>query len=396
MGDVSKASASYVPTNQATRALNEPAVDWRPATSSAPDRGGPHDDLMCQATPKVLELLGEPQNRALELQKARPDVTISTVFSDLTNRLPPFLRGLIGKAPDVGQIGNEVGMGVPAVISSPEFGESSAAPSILKLRVGPTQVGPLVVGQKAYEKFWQGYPAFDFNVSFSCAKANGLDKISTYADPRSPWFNVFFGRYQIDAPTGQGQWQRPFGFVNGTAMAINFDDILRVGNSDWGYFSNWMYGVPEAELDKVFAAQDAAPPPKTRIVDSNVIVNGKRYVEAEVDGVMLPSAYVSGEDGKALTDNVPVASFAWREIFGKQGPDVANDPTVAAEYPQSFAPTQMKMRFFLRYEKVNGAYHTFIYGGGVNQTWAGDDPDRQAFNERFLDAQMDAVKNTMP
>src|SRR5262249_24169278 len=148
-----------------------------------------------------------------------------------------------------GTIGDDVAFGKPAVISSPEFGESSATPSILDVPVSAHPGGLLSVGQKVHEKFFPDSPPFNFNVNFSCAKTDPLTATSEYADPRSPWNNVFFGRYEIDCPAGgkpgdKDKWDRPFGFTAPGSNQINFDDILKIGNSDWGYFSNYMYGVP--------------------------------------------------------------------------------------------------------------------------------------------------------
>jgi hypothetical protein len=337
------------------------------------------------------------------IASARPDAAIASFSAEALAKLPPSMQAMLTKLPNVGQIGGEAGLGKPAVISSPEFGESSATPAILDVPVSPQKQGLLSVGQKAYQKFFQGYPPFNFNVNFSCAKTDPLTGKSEYADPRSPWSNVFFGRYEIDAPAGQPgdptKWTRPFGFTAPGSNQIDFDDIQKIGDADWGYFSNWMYGVPEGELDKDFAQQANAPKPVCTVTNPDVKINGKDYVECTVDGVLLPSAYV-GNDGKSLTNNDALMSPVWREIFGKQDGSVAEDPKLAGT--PSFAPTEMKMKFYLRQDvKTDPAtgqktYATEIYGGGVNKTWAGDDPTKQAYNERFLEAQMDAIKATMP
>jgi hypothetical protein len=313
------------------------------------------------------------------------------------------MRNALSHAPNIGTIDGEVALGKPAVINSPEFGESSATPAILDVPVSADKQGLLAVGQKAHEKFFPNDPPFNFNVNFSCANAEGLGRQSEYADPRSPWFNVFFGRYEIDAPAASApgdkdKWTRPFGFTAPGSNQINFDDVLKIGNADWGYFSNWMYGVPESELDKDFAQQANFPKPTCTVTNPNVVINGKSYVECTVDGARLPSAYV-GNDGKGLTNN-DVLSPVWRDVFGKQDAAVAQDPSLAGK--PSFFPTEMKMKFYLRQEKVldpktnQYVYKTEIYGGGVNKTWAGNDPAKQAYNDRFLQAQMDAVKSTMP
>jgi hypothetical protein len=335
-----------------------------------------------------------------QVGSARPDAELAYLTADVVAKLPPSMQGMIASLPNVGTIGSQVGCGKPAVINSPEFGESSATPAILDVPVSAQQQGILSVGQKVHQKFFPDSPPFNFNVNFSCAKTDPLTGTSDYADPRSPWDNVFFGRYEIDCPAGapgdKTKWSRPFGFVAPGSNQINFNDILKIGNSDWGYFSNWMYGVPEADLDKSFAAQAAGPKPTCTVTNPNVVINGKSYVECTVEGVSLPSAFVNPRDGKALTNNDSLMSPVWRNVFGKQSSDVGEDPSLANT--PSFAPTKMKMKFYLRQEldpKTN-TYKTLIYGGGVNETWAGSDPTRQAYNDRFLQAQMDAVKATMP
>ena len=50
----------------------------------------------------------------------------------------------------------------------------------------------------------------------------------------------------------------------------------------------------------------------------------------------------------------------------------------------------------IKYDPKTHTYKTLMYGGGVNKSWAGNDPTKQAYNERFLEAQMNAVKETMP
>ncbi len=326
---------------------------------------------------------------------------------DVLDKLPPAMRRMLdklGPLPMVGEIGDSTGVAKPAVVNSPEFGRSSALPMILEVPVASEKIGMLEVGKKVHDKFFPDAPPFNFNVNFSCANATGLSRESEYTDPRSPWFNVFFGRYQIDAPTGApgeaGKWDRPFGFVRPGSNEINFDDLLKIGKADWGYFSNWMYGVPEADLDRIFKDANVGRTPTCTVTNPSVTINGKEYVECTVDGVMLPSAYVSGKDGKGLTNNDPLMSNVWRNVFGKQNDAVNKDPRLAGL--ESFTPTEMKMKFYLRQEKrwdpeLNSyAYSTQIYGGGINKTWAGNDPAKQAHNERFLEAQMDAVKATMP
>jgi hypothetical protein len=354
-------------------------------------------------TPAAPDEQDEPAPASVPGAHLRPDEAFAKFTAEAIAGLPPAVRALVHHLPNIGAIDGAVGFADPAVIDSPEFGKSSATPAVLDIPVAPAQHGLLTVGKKAYEKIFAdaNYPPLQFNVNFSCADATGLARESAYTDPRSHWFNVFFGRYEIDARAGgpgdPNAWSRPFGFQRAGSTEIDFEDILRIGRADWGYFSNWMYGVPEAALDAIYGAPQ--PPPKFTVLNPKVQINGKDYVECQVEGVKLPSAYVSGKDGQHLVNNDPLMSPVWRIIFGRQAAAVAKDPKVAAKYPKSFVPTEMKMRFYLRYEMRNDdqgpTFATLIYGGGVNQTWAGGDPERLAFNDRFLEAQMAAVRATM-
>lgn len=385
---------------------------WAPIEGAGGDAGT--DEAAAAPTAAAANVVRNASNTLADLARraglpsfgglpARPEIPLNDVLSRLVANLPPSMRRLISGLPNVGEMGTDVGLSKPAVISSPEFGESSAVPAILEVRVDKTQHGILGVGKKVHEKFFEGYPPFDFNVNFSCHNSSMLSRESEYADPRSPWSNVFFGRYQIDTPIGApgeaDKWTRPFGFTGPDSKEVNFDDIQRIGNADWGYFSNWMYGVPEKDLDAFFEWQKTQPKPTCTVTNPSVTINGKEYVECTVDGIKVPSAYVSGRDGKSLTNNDPLMSPIWRKIFGKQTDGVNRDPATGGV--ESFAPTDMSMKFYMRQDKrwdpdFNGyVYSTEIYGGGVNKTWAGDSAERQAYNERFLEAQMAAVKDTM-
>jgi hypothetical protein len=54
-----------------------------------------------------------------------------------------------------------------------------------------------------------------------------------YADPESPWFNVFFGVYQVDCAKADG-WTRPFGYeaANGVDSVVHGEDLVRIGTAD--------------------------------------------------------------------------------------------------------------------------------------------------------------------
>ena len=392
----------------ATSAAPAPSAPTVAAGTSAPKsqldflRSAPNDvkNFFAAAAARIAaRLRGEPEPPASPA--ARIDVVASDTAAELVAKLPASMHYLLSHLPTVGSIGPNVGFAAPPVISSRELGESSATPAILEIPVAPQQQGPLAVGKAAYDLFFAGFPELFFNVNFSCAKAEGASCVSLYADPRSHWFNVFFGSYQIDAPMGAGKWSRPFGFAKPGSTQLATDDLQRIVNADWGCFSNLMYGVPKADIERLAAIQRSGPQPIFTVTNPAKRINGYDYVECTVDRLWLPSAYVSGQDGKKLTNFDPVFSPIWRKVFGRQPDDANQDPAVQKQFPASFPLTEMKGVFYLRTvqrsdPQKGNVYSTLIYGGGINKSWAGSDAARQQFNERFLQAQLSAVRATMP
>lgn len=286
-----------------------------------------------------------------------------------------FLRG----APLVGEIRGRF-LVEPAVIEDDEFGCSSRNPQVLEIIVSDEEQWPLGVGKIVNEVFFDEDPPIVFNVCFSCHQPDE-DGRSEYADPESHWFNVFFGFYEIDVPSAE--WGRPFGFKSADPdrLEIEFRDLVRIGKSDWNYFSNYIYGVPWWEVSKHNRLDD--PGTTTRVADRPEEVAGQRFLECEVDGMEVVSAYCAGDE--RLRRNVWPFTRVWRKQFGTCEPRPGHD--------LSFVPTRMKLRFLIRWEEGEDydlecrAYKTFIYGGSINKGFR--DP---AFNERFLEAQMEAVK----
>src|SRR6185503_6269632 len=93
------------------------------------------------------------------------------------------------------------------------------------------------------------------------------------------------------------QWKRPFGYeLDGTIVA---DDLARLGEADWNYFSNFMYGVP---LDAITPVDK--PESTLRQLPPKHIAN-RRWDHLEVSGMKVASSYVA-EGGEQLVDNHPV------------------------------------------------------------------------------------------
>lgn len=291
-------------------------------------------------------------------------------------------RALRG-APLVGEIKGRY-KAVPAVITGDPFGESSAEPQVLEIIVSDEEQWPLGVGKIVNEIFYDKAPPIIFNVCFSCHRPDESGR-SKYADPTSHWFNVFFGFYEIDVPASE--WGRPFGFKTDDEenWEVEFDDLVRIGKADWNYFSNYMYGVPWWKACGCNRLDD--PGVETRITGQRLKIRGQRYIECEVDGMEVVSAYCAGDE--ELRRNVTFFTKFWQKKFGTCEPN--------PKYGESFFPVRMKMRFLIGWKPERDfdlkcdAFKTFIYGGSINKTWA-EEFDREAFNEEFLEAQMAAVK----
>jgi hypothetical protein len=292
------------------------------------------------------------------------------------------LHGLLGW-PLVGEIEGRF-LVTPPRLCTERFGESTHLPTVLEIYVSHDHQWPLDVGRLVDAVYFRHHEPIVFNVCFGCAKPSLL-RGGDYANPDSHWFNVFFGYYEIDVRCSE--WTRPFGFASSAEGDLTpvFDDLLRIGKSDWNYFSNYIYGVPLQEC----ARHDQDPPEAShRIVNDCVEIGGKEYVEAEVDGLDVVSGYVSGKDGRSLRNNVCGFSPLWRAVFGR--------PKRSASQGASFPGTAMRMRFYARWERGPDAdlgcdaYKTFIYGGAINLGYEG-----AIDNEAFLAAQMDAVREAM-
>jgi hypothetical protein len=290
----------------------------------------------------------------------------------------PLLRRL----PLVGEINDEF-FAPDAQINDPEFGSSMALPVVMEILVDKERSMPAGVGRQADRALFPDLGKLLFNVCFSCGKAP-LFGPGVYGDPTSHWFNVFFGYYEIDVP--KSQWSRPFGYARaGKDAPVLFEDILRIGKADWNYFSNWVYGVPDAAIEPCNNLND--PLVETRRRGRHAVGEGE-FDLIELDNVEVVSSYTSGKPGDGvLVDKDPLFSPLWRMNFGQ--------PCPRPERPErSFFSTRMKARILMAYREVDhdedlgeAAYQTFLFGGTI---WR-DFPDAQK-NERFLQAQMHAVE----
>jgi len=193
-----------------------------------------------------------------------------------------------------------------------------------------------------------------------------------YADPESPWFNVFFGVYQVDCAKADG-WTRPFGYeaANGVDSVVHGEDLVRIGTADWNWFSNYLYGVP-AEICIEYSNIDMGavsfqpPPTVVRCGNSN-------WHQVSMSGVKVASGYESNAPGAQQLVENSILTPTWQQSFGL--------PCPRPEYTTSFIPTVLRSALFMAYNEDDTAYHTLMFGGT-----AGVDTE-----EAFLQAQVDAA-----
>ena len=275
-----------------------------------------------------------------------------------------------------------------ARLDDPRFGCSQGLPFVMEIPVGDGRTPPAGVGKKADDAFFRLHKDLLFNVSFACGRPCGLFRRTVYGDPRSIWFNVFFGHYEIDV--AQAAWGRPFGY-EADGRTVCWDDVLRIGKADWNYFSNWVYGVPDAAV----TATDLplrGPQSVTRHLGRHP-VNGREWDLLEMEGIQVSSAYWDGSM-PGLVDR-GLWSFLWRASFGfPLGRKVADDP--------SFFAVPMKARLYMAWREASAdndlgvpAYQTFLFGGTINQRHSARSHAHREENEAFLAAQLEAVERVM-
>ena len=293
----------------------------------------------------------------------RPLVGAWRKLLDLDNRV------LLRFDPAVGEIGAGPDFVTP-VLEDDRYGASQlCTPAILRLHVDDGEREISDAGRLVKQTLFPDHPPFVFN-TVACVGHADDDGRGAYTNPNSVWFNVFFGCYQIDAP--RSDWSRPFGYrsADGAASSIEFDDITRLGEADWNFFSNWMYGVPSEAIDpfnKVDqVATDAAPAPE--------LIGTTLWHHASVEGVRCVSTYESKARGAARLVTNSFIDDVWRRAFGLPNPQ--------PDQPTSFVPTTLRAEFLMAYFEDADAYHTVICGGTATVP----------VDEDFLAAQMQVIR----
>ncbi len=264
----------------------------------------------------------------------------------------------------------------PIYLNDKKFGKSWQWPLVLEVVVKKCGLISLKASRLSKKRLFNTdkYKGkFILNVNFSCGY-HRLNERSSYCDPFSHWFNVFFGYYQIDVP--KSRWDRPFAYMSSKpGSKINGEDMHRIAKADWNYYSNYMYGVPEEKIleHNCNSLDDSG---FSFYQEKNRIKIGKKYWDyAELNNFTVISAYQS-QQGDELVDNSKLSPI-WRDCFGLPNP--------RKEFPESFFPTKMKTAMYMSFDErydpdlKEKAYSTYVFGGSININY----PDYMTINKNL-------------
>jgi len=251
--------------------------------------------------------------------------------------------------PSVGRVGGSTAVHAP-VFEDASWGHSlPCSPAILRFFVDDRKRWLVPVGQLAKDSLFPEHPPFVFNTVACVGGGGGGDR--RYNDPDSPWFNVFFGYYQLDC--AKVLWSRPFGYRSaaGERSMVEGDDLLRLGMADWNWFSNWMYGIP-GDIARRYSSLGTS---RATVSDPEVRpVGSKRWHRIRLQDVEVASCHQgSGQGARRLVKNSPLAPV-WRQAFG---PPIRRQPALP-----SFVPTTLDAVCDLSYWEDDDYFHTIVFG----------------------------------
>lgn len=260
-----------------------------------------------------------------------------------------------------------------------ELGSSMArSPVAVRFEVADTSRAIAGLGRLVKRDCFPDVAPFRCSVVFACGKGQTVRR-GGYGDPWSPWFNAFYGGYQVE--TSRPAWDRPFGFrAEGRGFSVDPVELRELGRADWDYLTAYPYGVPLAVIRArraALAGAERACPEPVEVVPRARCVDGRWWDLVHFDDVAVVSGYVSGGDGAALATAHRVWSPLWRACFGL--------PTPRPDHPVSFPAVRMRARFLVSWDRVGASYRTIVCGGAVSRSVA--PPDAR----RLLDAQLGAL-----
>jgi hypothetical protein len=262
-----------------------------------------------------------------------------------------------------------------------ELGCSASGPVALTIKLeekpGKIRCHPNRAGKEAKKALFPDYPAFDFTVVFASAKPSFWRRKSDYANPKSHWFNVFYGYYDVVVPAELG---RPFGYKQQDGeWIVDFEDIVRLGKADWNYFSNRVYGVP----DRIVKQHNDI---EMGDIESNAQrerIGAYEWDKIRMKNTSVVSGYTSEHGDSWEIFDLCLTEF-WRHLFGTH-------PSVEG-YDQSFPATKLLADGWMCFvPEEGGGYRTHIFGGTVNLDFETDEASR-ALNQRFMQRQLAALR----
>ncbi len=273
-------------------------------------------------------------------------------------------------APSVGRVGASTAVH-PPMIDDTRWGRSlPCSPAVLRFFVDDDRRVMAAAGRLAKRGLFAEHPPFVFN-TVACVGCDPGRKDRSYNDPDSPWFNVFFGYYQIDC--AKSAWKRPFAYRSaaGAASVVIADELVRLGLADWIWFSNWMYGLPE----DVAVRYSSSGAHRATVSDQEMhLIGHSHWHRVRLEGVEVASCQEGESSGaRRLARNTPLSAI-WRRSFGP----ARRRP----QWPQSFGPVTLEAVSDLCYWEDDEAFHTVVFGATAR---ADTDPS-------FLQTQLAALQ----
>jgi hypothetical protein len=262
-----------------------------------------------------------------------------------------------------------------------DLGCSESGPVALTIKLEEKALkiacNPNRAGAKAKKALFSTYPEFDFTVVFASAKPSFF-RISDYANPKSHWFNVFYGYYDVVVPAELG---RPFGYKQQDGeWVVDFEDVVRLGKADWNYFSNHVYGVP----DHIVKQHDDIEMGDIESKAGREKIGAWEWDKIRMKNTSVVSGYTSKHGEKWQVFDLCLTEF-WRFLFGTH-------PSVDG-FDQSFPATKLLAEGWMCFvPEAGGGYRTHIFGGTVNLDYEVDEQS-SALNRRFMARQLTALRS---
>jgi len=189
----------------------------------------------------------------------------------------------------------------------------------------------------------------DLLVIFTIGDFESSRQCSSYYDPGSPWYNVFYGAYGVRSKENDGSW---WGYD--AAGNVNFDEML---------------AVPELDYNVLTAGQLGCPPAKRifQVLDKRTGTTGS-WNRGEIVA-MVPS-------GLHRPPDAVNANPTYYSIFGFPDPDLpGNRP--------SYEPVKMRGEiFFRKVADISSSERITLVWGAM----CPDTPDGNALLRKIIDS----------